>query len=223
MLSGNGVTLADGQVVPVGPRAVLTAPMGTDGTFGNWQFIEPTAQSLTFLQVDLEKHRTEMRNLGRQPLATANLTVVTTANVSMKAHSAVQAWALLLKDALEQAWQITCQWLKQDKQPIINVHTDFGVDFEAGTELDALQKAQASGTISKRLHFEEMKRRGVLADDADWEDDQQQAAEEQMGQQLQPEKMIDPVTGQPIVATPQPGVPNPPPLKPSPGNRPPLQ
>jgi hypothetical protein len=46
-----------------------------------------------------------MRNLGRQPLATANLTVVTTANVSMKAHSAVQAWALLLKDALEQAWR----------------------------------------------------------------------------------------------------------------------
>jgi hypothetical protein len=71
--------------------------------------------------------------------------------------------------------EITCQWLKQDKQPIVNVHTDFGVDFEAGTELDALQKAQASGVISKRLQFDEMKRRGVLADDADWEDDQQQS------------------------------------------------
>jgi hypothetical protein len=130
-----------------------------------------------------------MRNLGRQPLASANLTVVTTANVSMKAHSAVQAWALLLKDALEQAWIITCKWLNQDRMPVVNVHLDFGVDFEAGTELDSLQKAQIAGVISKRLQFNELKRRGVLSDDADWDEDQQQSAEEQQGEQLQPEKM----------------------------------
>jgi hypothetical protein len=55
MLSGNGVTppvdaRASPSVVPVGPRGVLFAPMGGDGRFGNWQFIEPTAASLTFLQ-----------------------------------------------------------------------------------------------------------------------------------------------------------------------------
>jgi hypothetical protein len=216
MLSGNGVTPptdASGQqvTVPVGPRGVLFAPMGGDGRFGNWSFIEPTAQSLTFLQSDLDKLREEMRNLGRQPLTNANLTVITTANVSMKAHSAVQAWALLLKDALEQAWIITCMWLGRKEMPVVNVHMDFAVDFEAGTELVALQQAEASGTISKRLHFEEMKRRGVLSDDADWDKDQTQAATEQEGQQLQPEKMIDPVTGAPIVVTPQHGVPNPPP------------
>jgi hypothetical protein len=54
-----------------------------------------------------------MRNLGRQPLATANLTVVTTANVAMKAHSAVQAWALTLKHSLELAWTYTCKYLNQ--------------------------------------------------------------------------------------------------------------
>jgi hypothetical protein len=218
ILSGNGVTPpTDAQgnpvIVPVGPRSVLFAPMGGDGRFGNWAFIEPTAASLTFLQSDLEKHRTEMRNLGRQPLASANLTVVTTANVAMKAHSAVQAWALLLKDALEQAWIITCKWLNQDRMPVVNVHLDFGVDFEAGTELDSLQKAQASGVISKRLQFNELKRRGVLSDDADWEEDQQQSAEEQQGEQLQPEKMIDPVTGAPVVVTPEHGMINPPPLQ----------
>jgi hypothetical protein len=55
MLSGNGVTpptnlAGEAVTVPVGPRAVLFAPMGGDGRFGNWQFIEPTAASLTFLQ-----------------------------------------------------------------------------------------------------------------------------------------------------------------------------
>jgi hypothetical protein len=55
ILSGNGVTpptnlAGEAVTVPVGPRAVLFAPMGGDGRFGNWQFIEPTAASLTFLQ-----------------------------------------------------------------------------------------------------------------------------------------------------------------------------
>src|SRR5262245_13941652 len=101
MLVGAGVPQpADGSLleVPVGPRGVLLAPLGTDGSHGDWHYIEPTAQALTFLQTDLEKLRTEMRALGMQPMATANLTVVTTANVSMKASNAVQAWALALKD-----------------------------------------------------------------------------------------------------------------------------
>lgn len=207
ILSGNGVTPptdATGEpvTVAVGPRAVLFAPMGGDGRFGNWQFIEPTAASLTFLQADLEKHRTEMRNLGRQPLASANLTVITTANVSMKAHSAVQAWALLLKDALEQAWVFTCKWLKQDHSPIVNVYTDFGVDFEAGTELDFLAKAQAQGILSKKTVRGEAKRRGVLSDDFDDDEEEQQLAEEEQG--LAAEEAIDPVTGEIVEPTTRP-------------------
>lgn len=202
MLAGNGVmppTDAKGQpvTVPVGPRGVLFAPPGGDGKFGNWAFVEPAGSSLTFLQTDLEKHREQMRSLGRQPMASANLTVITTANVSMKASSAVQAWAIMLKDALEQAWVLTCKWLGQEaKAPAVNLHMDFGVDLEGGTELDALQKAQASGVISKRLQFNEMKRRGTLSDNADWDDDQEQMAEEQQG--LEPEQPIDPLNGDPL-------------------------
>jgi hypothetical protein len=212
MLAGNGVQGADAQgqqiIVPVGPRAVLFAPPGTDGTHGEWKFIEPTGASLNFLQSDLEKLRTEMRNLGRQPLTTTNLTVVTTANVAMKAHNAVQAWSLMLKDALEQAWVLTCKWLNIDAQPQVNIHTDFGVDFEAGTELDALLKGQAQGILSKETIQSEFKRRGVLSDDFDPEEEAQQLAEEEQG--LQPEQAIDPVTGEPIEPSTRPKVVTPP-------------
>jgi hypothetical protein len=62
MLAGNGVTQSvdangDATTVPVGPKAVLFAPMGADGKFGKWEFIEPSSQSLTFLKADLEAHR----------------------------------------------------------------------------------------------------------------------------------------------------------------------
>jgi hypothetical protein len=199
MVTGNGVTPPTGQdgkdvFVPVGPRAVLFAPPNSTGRPGQWAFIEPSGTSLNFLKADLEALKTEMRDLGMQPLSTANLTVITTANVSMKAHSAVQAWAIGLKDSLEQAWKITCMWLgRPDESPVVKVHTDFGVDIEAGTELADLLKAEAQGVLSKETVQEEFKRRGVLSDDFDIEAEAEQLAKEQQG--LVPEQAIDPVTG----------------------------
>lgn len=202
MLTGNGIagTGDDGQVleVPTGPNAVLFAPPNADGSHGEWKLLEPSATSLSFLQSDLEKLRTEMRDLGFQPLATQNITIVTSKNVSLKANSAVQAWALALKDALEQTWKITCQWLSRDEEPGINVHIDFSVEIEAGSELESLAKAEAAGVISKRLYFNELKRRRVIGDDADWDDDQEEMAEQQVG--LEPEQPMDPLTGKPLAA-----------------------
>ncbi len=179
--------------IEVGPRAAICIEFGADGSAPSAQFIEPGASSLTFLQVDLEKLRTEMRNLGMQPLATANLTVITTANVAMKAHSAVQAWTIKFKDALERAWGLTAKWLNASDQIEVSIHTDFGVDFEAGTELDSLLKAQAQGVLSKQTVQDEFKRRGVLSDDFDSVEEAKILAEEEQG--LTPEVAINPVTG----------------------------
>jgi hypothetical protein len=213
MLTGNGVNPpSDGGQITIGPHKVLFAPPNADGRPGVWAFIEPSAESLNFLKSDLEALRKSMKDLGMQPLTDANLTVVTTANVAAKAHNAVQAWALGLKDALQQAWKFTAMWLNQKDEPLVNVHTDFGVDQQAGTELAEINK---STWLSDQNKASEFKRRGVLADDFDWDDNELQMAEKQANQTLQPEKMMDPITGQPIVVTPQPGVPNPPPQPPA--------
>ncbi len=199
MLAGNGVQVpvdAQGQQIQigVGPHTVLISAPDANGTHGTWSFIEPAGSSLTFLAADLEKIRTEMRDLGMQPLQSANLTVITTANVAMRAHSAVQAWALILKDRLEEAWLYTCDWLGKSDKPVVNVHTDFGVDITGQTELDALLKCQAQGILSKQTIQMEFKRRGVLADDFDPDEEEQILAEEDQG--LTPEVAIDPATGQ---------------------------
>lgn len=227
MLSGNGINGLDkeGKVinVPVGPRSVLFAPPNGNSSPGNWTFIEPGGSSLEFLEDNIEKHKTEMRDLGYQPLSTTNLTVITTANVSVKANSAVQAWALMLKDALEQAWKITAvSWLKQTKEPTVFVYTDFGVDLDGASDMGELQAMEKERIISKKLLFEEAKRRNKISADADYEKDQEQLATEQSNSVLQPEVHIDPVTGMPIAVTPEPGVLNPPPkppIKVRPGER----
>lgn len=206
MLAGQGVSRPKDDAgkdleLEIGPRTVLFAPPNMSGagtSAARWEFIEPSAQCLTFLQMDLEKLRTEMRDLGKQPLATANLTVVTTANVSMRAHNAVQAWALGLKDALEQAWIITCRWMGRNDEVVVRVHTDFGVDFQAGTELATLQASRAAKDLSQETYWAELKRRGVLSDDFDEEEETKLLAKEQADAALNPEVPIDPRTGKPI-------------------------
>lgn len=200
MYSGNGVSPPKDEqgnllAVPVGPRGVLFAPMSQDGRHGEWKILEPAGASLTFLQTKLEKHQTEMRNLGKQPLTTTNLTVVTTANVAMKAHNAVQAWALRCKDALEQAWKITAMWVGSKESPTVKIHTDFLPDLE-GKKPDMILKAEQQAIISKKTAREELHRTGVLSDDFVPEDEEQRLAEEQQG--LEPEVQYDPVSGLPI-------------------------
>lgn len=224
MLTGNGVTQGSDSTgskikVPVGPRAVLFAPSNADGQVGSWAFIEPSGSSLSFLEENIEKYKVEMRDLGMQPLTAANLTVVTTANLAMKANSKAQAWALACKDALEQMFVITMMWMKKQIQPEVIVHTDFAVNMEGDGDLNAIASAQKDAVIPKKRRYLELKRRGVLSDDADWEEDQEQMADEQSNDLLTPEVHIDPVTGKPIIVEPAEGDLNPPPEPLPPGEK----
>ncbi|MEX7103008.1 DUF4055 domain-containing protein, partial [Pseudomonas aeruginosa] len=71
----------------------------------------------------------DMRRLGMQPLTqTSGEPTATGQNIeAAKAHSAVEAWAMALKDALEQAWVFTCEWIGEDTNVECIVSTDFDV------------------------------------------------------------------------------------------------
>jgi hypothetical protein len=174
MLAGNGVTPAKGAdnkplAVPVGPKSVLYAPMHPDtGQHGEWKFIEPTAESLKFLAADVKATEEQLRELGRQPLtATAGITVVVAGLASQKASSAVQAWAIALKDALEQAFKITERWINESTETIVNVFTDFGIDPNDDKGVDALNSGRKNGDISRPTWWAEMSRRNILGPDFD--------------------------------------------------------
>jgi hypothetical protein len=174
MLAGNGIAPPVDErgakiKVPVGPRAVLFAPPNTNGPHGEWKWIEPTADSIQKLMDHLETTRKEMRDLGMQPLLpkTGNLTATASAIAGAKAHSAVQSWALALKDALERAFEVSAKWLQEKVPTEVAVHTDFGPGIEVPTELATLVDMRRNGDLSQPTLWDEMKRRGVLSDDFD--------------------------------------------------------
>lgn len=185
MLAGQGIEpdMINGEPVQlsVGPKSVLYAPM-INGSAGSWQFIEPSSQSLNFLRSDLDKMENQLRELGKQPLTaqSGNLTVITTAMAAQKANSAVQAWALRMRDSLENAFVLTAMWLglNTDTAPSVEVYTDF--DLEMGSEKtpDVLLSLAQNGYISQRTLLTELQKRGYLSPDFDYNAEEEFILEE---------------------------------------------
>ena len=178
MLAGNGVqpSMKDGkpQMVPVGPRSVLYAPPngGDSNSHGEWAFIEPSSESLRFLAEDVKNTEQQLRELGRQPLtAQTGITVVSAAFASQKASSAIQAWALGLKDALEQAFVLTAAWLNETTSPTVAVFTDFALDATDDKGPTVLTEARKNGDLSRETYWEELQRRNILSADFDPEEE----------------------------------------------------
>jgi hypothetical protein len=157
------------EKIAVGPGRVLYGAPNTNGTGGTWKYVEPSANSLEFLKKDIDKTKTDLRELGRQPLTalSSQLTTVTTSIAAGKAKSAVTTWALALKDALENALYITMLWeqkqVPDNKQPEVYVYTGFDNVLEDGSDLEELGKARERGDLSQETYWEELKRRKILS------------------------------------------------------------
>jgi hypothetical protein len=174
MLSGNGVEpprKADGTVeaTPVGPSVVLYAPPREGRSPASWTFVEPAATSLRFLADDIKATEQQLRELGRQPLTaqTGSLTVVTTAFAAQKGNSAIQAWCINLKDALENALKFTAKWLADTGEAEVSVHSDFAIDIESDQASTVLLAMRKNNDISREALINEAKRRDWLAPEYD--------------------------------------------------------
>ncbi len=175
MLAANGMkpekdAAGNNKRIAVGPKMVLYGTPDGNGNHGEWRYIEPNANSLEFLQKSIDKTKQDLRELGRQPLTalSSQLTTVTTSIAAGKAKSAVTAWALALKDTLENAMYVTMLYMRKDVAVEVNVYTGFDNVLDDGSDLDALLKMRENGDISQETILEEFKRRKVLAPESNF-------------------------------------------------------
>ena len=160
------------EPIPVGPGRMLFVPP-VDGTQLAVQSLEPSGSAGAMLREDLELHRAEMREAGLQPLLPKSGNVTATANAlaQAKAHSAVQMWALALKDALEQAFVLTAMWLGEDSSPEVSVFTDFDVETNSVDGLRVVVEMYDKGLVSREATIMEAKRRKILSPEYDEDED----------------------------------------------------
>jgi hypothetical protein len=186
MLAANGMKPekdANGKIkkVAIGPGRVLYGVPDGNGGNGEWKFIEPTSNSMEFLLKSCDKTKQDLRELGRQPLTalSTQLTTVTTSIAAGKARSAVTAWALGLKDTLENALVITNLFMKiTSYDPEVNVYTGFDNVKDDGSDLETLNKARENNDLSLDTYWFELKRRKVLSPEFTAENERKKLLEE---------------------------------------------
>jgi hypothetical protein len=189
------------EALPTGPRHAIYVPASEGNP--SVDYLQPNAANIREIRDDIEGIMNDMRRLGMQPmLQKANVSVAGTLEDAAKAHSVLQAWAMMLKDTLEQAFVLAAEYMGNgEAAPSVDVHTDFTAGAESATTVTALSAARQRGDISRRTWWQEAQRQNVLSPGFDADQEDELLAEE--AEALEGEEEIDPVTGQPVAALPR--------------------
>lgn len=166
MLTANGMGPPEnGAAIETGPGRVLYAP-GAEGITTSWAYIQPDDANLKEIRSDIEGIIADMRRLGMQPMISrsGNTPAIGYQLDGEKSYTVLQAWALSLKDALEQAFVFTAMWLNMGTEtaPEVMVHTDFAVGMYGAEEVKTLLEARKEAQISQETFWQEYQRRGIL-------------------------------------------------------------
>ena len=188
MLAGQGIdppndpVTGEVQKIITGPSLVLFAPPQPGLTVpAKWEFVEPAATSIKALQEQVDRIEDQMAKIGMAPLIRQSGALTATAEAvnSSKAHAAAEAWALDLKDMLEQLFVFTAKWVGKnpDKAPEVYIHTDFGIELKENAENSELLTAHQAGSLSVETLWDEWQRRGFTGPQFDPEVEKKRIAQ----------------------------------------------
>jgi hypothetical protein len=183
MLAVSGVQSTENQAggggeIVVGPRKLLT----TSDPQSKVYYVEHAGAAIEAGVTDLERLEERMKGFAAQFLTKkpGGETATGRALDSAEAISPLQAMGVDFKDCLEQAMELTGEWLGKAVGEAGSIVFEVGeeVDLLNPAELQWLTAARAKGDISREASLEEGKRRGILPDDFDIDEDKERLEKE---------------------------------------------
>lgn len=175
----------------IGPFSILTTPENG----GRIYYVEHAGRAIGAGKESLAELRDRMSSYGAAFLkkAPGRQTATARALDSAESISPLQAMTLQFKSALEEALRFTAMWLNEDSGGTVTLLTDFGPEEVSREDFEALKDAETRGRISRKVFLEEYKRRGVLNDKYDFDEDSKQLLDEKKKfKELEPEEPEEP-------------------------------
>jgi hypothetical protein len=168
MLAGSGIQ--EGDNLDVGPKKFLTS----SDPNGKFYYVEHSGAAIEAGRRDLLDLEEQMAHYGAEFLRKrpGNATATARALDSAEATTPLQDMTTRFNDALEQAVYKTAEWLKIEEPGTLSVATDFGPETAESADLSVLLEARKLRDLSREAFLAELKRRGVLADEFDAEEDE---------------------------------------------------
>jgi len=187
LLCASGVSQEQVDHVVLSPRKILSTP--TEG--GRWYFTEHSGAAIAAGREHIRDLEERMSHYGAEFLRRRPGTETATARAldSAEATSPLQDAAVRFNDVLAQALWLTARWMGIEEPGKIEITTDMGPETTQASDLQTLTTARQMREISRETYLEELKRRGLLADDFDPEEDRAKVEAEMMTGRA--ETMID--------------------------------
>lgn len=175
MLAETGVTpeqTEDGFVRTIAASSRLAS---TD-TNAKFYWVEITSGAgIEAGNADIQRMEDQMEVLGLQPLIRRTGTTTATERQSHDASEECQLQMLVRRceAAIRRAFVIAGQWIgvKVPDEFRVNIFNEFGISARAGLDIDALLKARMGGELSRETFLREIRRRSVISEDTDIEEE----------------------------------------------------
>lgn len=154
----------------VGMSTVTKGPKGS--TLG---YIEHTGKGVEAGQKDLDDLVMRMSQLGLEliTLKPGNVTATGKAIDTAEGVSDLGLLAMELESMMEEVLDLFGTWLNKGEEAggTFSVFKDFGIILSDNEDITSLQAMRTAGDVSLKTYWNELKRRGLLSDDFDPEDE----------------------------------------------------
>jgi hypothetical protein len=152
--------------IELGPNRMIHA----DSVEAELKYVEHQGASIAAGQANLIDLETKMALFGLQLLMpnTGNVTATERALSSGESDSTLRAWALEFNDFVEQCLVFTAMYVGKDKGGTSEVNTDFR--WMQTMDAEVLLRGAQFSILPKQLVFEELRRRGIINADWEWQD-----------------------------------------------------
>ena len=135
--------------------------------------IEHSGAAIDAGRTELKDMEFQMQAMGLQLIVSRSGSSTATGDMidEQKINSRLGMWADNLKDALELAFSFMAELAGISAEIQVNVNKDFAANALSHLDMDALNKMHLADVISKRTYINEAKRRNLLSEEVDPDDE----------------------------------------------------
>jgi hypothetical protein len=170
ILFSKGFDEEEAKGIVIAPTTIVNAT----NTESDLAFVEHSGSAIAAGEKDLERLEQRMEVLGLKPLVerSAQSTATGKAIDESQTHSDIQAWIRGEENALVEAFKLAAEWMKVElpEDFSIDIYNEFTIGLGAA-DTDTLIKLRGAREITRTTLLEEMKRRGVLSEAVNVEDE----------------------------------------------------
>lgn len=165
----------DNTAITVGAASAVKLPQGA-----NMAFVEHSGAAIEAGRISLQDLEEQMRQAGAELLVLqpGKVTATQISTENAVGMCALQRMALDFEDALNAALQFMADWVGEKAGGHCKLFADFGAASLAEASAQLLLQANQAGRLSNETLFAELKRRGIVAADVEWEDEVDRLAEQ---------------------------------------------